>query len=288
MKDTFIPYQGNHHHPHILRCRSLLAALTVATLLEFTMLLGSLLWPILDTQLAAVLPSVITLLTNDTRRTNHLPGLEVNHTLTLAAQSKARDMALKGYFAHVSPNGAKPWFWLDQAGYQYQYAGENLAVNFTDSEELVKAWQNSPTHNMNLLGPRYSETGVGVAKGIYQGREAVFVVQFFATPIKVTKAVLGMEAGMETNDVGSPSVWMRITSSPRTYGTYSLLLFALLFMAVLVIGWGRHHHRAFAYGLIMITVLAGLIFVNKHLLFPELELPLDTQYGATAISALMR
>lgn len=161
----------------------LMMAAGLVIILELALLLGAFMWPRFGIQLAAVWPALVIGLTNKARLENQLPAVKTNDLLTLAAQTKAQDMALKGYFAHISPEGTKPWFWLDQAGYRYRYAGENLAVNFSDSERMVKAWRSSPAHNMNLLGPRYTEIGVGTATGLYQGKPALFVVQFFASPL---------------------------------------------------------------------------------------------------------
>lgn len=132
--------------------------------------------------LSAVLPAMVTLLTNNARSSESMAKLSTSEKLTSAAQAKAEDMALKGYFAHNSPDGKTPWFWLDQVGYKYEYAGENLAVNFEDSSEVVNAWLQSPMHRFNILRKQYQEIGVGTAVGLYEGKQATFVVQMFATP----------------------------------------------------------------------------------------------------------
>jgi hypothetical protein len=103
--------------------------------------------------------------------------------LNQAAQEKADDMAQNGYFAHTSPDGKTPWYWLDQVGYNYSYAGENLAVNFTDSQDVTAAWMNSPEHRANILKANYTEVGTGVAEGMYDGNETIFVAQDFGTPV---------------------------------------------------------------------------------------------------------
>ena len=41
---------------------------------------------------------------------------------------------------------------------------------------------NSPAHKANLLKGSFTKVGIGVAKGMYNGRETTFVVQFFANP----------------------------------------------------------------------------------------------------------
>lgn len=132
-------------------------------------------------RLAAVLPSVLVLMTNTERDEANLPQLQTSEKLQFAAQMKANDMAAKGYFAHTSPEGITPWFWLNAAGYSYEKAGENLAVNFADSNDVVRSWMDSPTHKANILSEKYREVGIATATGVYKGREAIFVVQFFGT-----------------------------------------------------------------------------------------------------------
>lgn len=130
----------------------------------------------------AVLPSVLINLSNINRAEAKLPKLFVSTKLQKAAQLKAEDMALKSYFSHNSPEGYAPWHWLDQVGYNYASAGENLAVNFNDSADVDLAWMNSPSHRDNILDKKYTQIGIATAKGIYHGQEVVFVVQFFGKP----------------------------------------------------------------------------------------------------------
>lgn len=131
---------------------------------------------------AAVISSVLIELTNADRTTGGLATLAVNPLLTEVAEAKARDMAENGYFAHTSPDGKTPWYWFSQKGYTFAYAGENLAVDFTESIDVQRAWMQSSTHRANIVGTQFSEIGIAVAEGTYQGRPATFVVQVFATP----------------------------------------------------------------------------------------------------------
>jgi hypothetical protein len=64
----------------------------------------------------------------------------------------------------------------------YAHAGENLAIHFTDSTEVVEAWMKSPTHRENIVNGKYTEIGVGTAKGTYEGYDTVYVVQLFGAP----------------------------------------------------------------------------------------------------------
>jgi hypothetical protein len=91
-------------------------------------------------------------------------------------------MATQSYYAHVSPDGKTPLDWLKAAGYNYLNAGENLVIDRDTSKEAVTAWMNSPEHRENILRPQFTEIGVGVAKGKYDGLDTIFVVQEFGTP----------------------------------------------------------------------------------------------------------
>ncbi len=138
---------------------------------------------LLDTpQVATVVTAVLTDLTNADRAELGLAPLTVSPVLTAAAQAKADDMVAKGYFSHTSPDGVDPWHWFETAGYQFRYAGENLAVDFSDSADVNAAWMASPSHRENILDPHYTEVGIALAQGMYQGRLTTFVVQEFGAP----------------------------------------------------------------------------------------------------------
>lgn len=159
---------------------SLMAVLVVLTF--FAANLQAMLWQSSDWLVSTVLPAVVIELTNDERADLDAPPLVRNETLNAAAQLKAQHMARNEYFSHYSPDGVSPWYWFDEAGYVYAHAGENLAIHFTDSSEVVEAWMNSPTHRENIVSSQYTEIGVGTAKGEFDGYDTVYVVQLFGTP----------------------------------------------------------------------------------------------------------
>lgn len=131
---------------------------------------------------SSVIPTALVNMTNDERGREALGDLTRNALLDAAAEKKAKDMATFGYFEHDSPTGITPWYWFGEVGYDYAYAGENLAVHFTDSEDVVRAWMKSPGHRANIMNGKYTEIGIGTAKGTYKGAPTVFVVQLFGTP----------------------------------------------------------------------------------------------------------
>lgn len=138
--------------------------------------------------LAAVIASSLASLANGDRAANAEGALVVSPTLTAVAQAKANDMAAKGYFAHTSPEGHDPWYWFAQEGYNYSYAGENLAIDFTDSVTVEDAWMASPEHRANLLNGRYTEVGIATAQGMYDGHETTFVAEEFGAPARAPMA----------------------------------------------------------------------------------------------------
>ncbi|KKT25112.1 MAG: hypothetical protein UW07_C0002G0001, partial [Candidatus Nomurabacteria bacterium GW2011_GWF2_43_8] len=111
-----------------------------------------------------------------------VPELSWSGTLEQAARLKAEDMIKNGYFAHTSPAGLTPWYWLTQTNYNFIYAGENLAIDFTESANVESAWLNSPKHKENVLNLRFTEIGIMALDGPYQGRNTTFVVEFFGKP----------------------------------------------------------------------------------------------------------
>ncbi len=186
-KKYFIPHEENDHAPHFLRTKSMVFVVGMIFAAEALFLLNK--FALSNTNLfALIFPDVLIAQTNQNRELNSLTDLSTSPVLQAAAELKAKDMATKGYFAHVSPEGITPWHWFDEAGYKYAYAGENLAINFSDSKDITDAWMNSPLHRANILNGHFTEIGIATAKGIYGGNETTFVVQMFGKPLAVAVA----------------------------------------------------------------------------------------------------
>lgn len=157
----------------------------------FLLLVAFSLWAVpVAVYASAITSQKVIELTNIDRQRAKLSLLETNDTLTRAAEMKAADMAAKGYFSHTSPEGTSPWHWFDQAGYAYRYAGENLAIRFTNAEEEQQAWMNSSSHRANILNAKYHEIGVAVQSEMQDGRPVLVVVQLFGTRQNVAASAL--------------------------------------------------------------------------------------------------
>jgi hypothetical protein len=196
-KDHFVPSERNVYRPHVLRKPWLIFFVAIVLTSEGVFLLDVIARQSAFDFVAAVLPGEVIALTNDQRTQNAVASVTENHLLDQAAQAKAEDMAAHGYFSHVGPDGKAPWEWVKEAGYVYQNAGENLAVHFVDSSDVVNAWMESPSHRANIVKPVYTEIGVGVAQGMYQGEPATYVVQYFGTPL-VAAAAEGVSETLAT------------------------------------------------------------------------------------------
>ncbi|MBI3619571.1 hypothetical protein HY214_00260 [Candidatus Roizmanbacteria bacterium] len=122
-------------------------------------------------------------LTNARRQEAALPPLILNDKLSQAAYLKAQDMFAKNYWAHFAPDGKSPWEFILTTGYQYEYAGENLAKNFLFSQGVVDAWMNSPTHRENMIRRDYTEVGFATVNGLLNGEQTTLVVQMFGKPL---------------------------------------------------------------------------------------------------------
>lgn len=183
-------------------------------------------------------PEVIRL-GNDARQKQGLAPLTENIVLDTSAQEKAQDMIAHDYFAHTSPQGKSPWYWIDKNKYDYHFAGENLAINFTDARDQQRAWMDSVTHRDNILSAKYAETGVAVAHGTINGHQTTVTVQLFASPIGYavgaeqvvapaqTQAAMPRIAGYASY---SGTAWEQ---SNMTFVKWMLAMAPLLAMAVL-------------------------------------------------------
>lgn len=312
LRKLFIPHISNNHRPHILRNESTRMIIVSILFVEaFVFLLPKIFImqniDLLNT--ASVLPSVLSDLTNKERENVGLKDLKTNELLSKAAMMKAKDMAEKSYFAHTSPEGLTPWYWIDKAGYKYQYAGENLAINFSDSNDVTEAWMKSPLHKANIVKDKYTEIGTGTAEGIYEGHSTVFVVQLYGRPSSfsgITKVlskkdinttlpkseigasvahvedqILGAESlhGVPTqndteNIVTNTKVdfFHRILSTPRSTTNTILVFFFILVSIALVLNIiikFEHHHPDLITNALACFVIIFAIYITNNFFYKD-------------------
>ncbi|MBP9867272.1 MAG: CAP domain-containing protein [Candidatus Pacebacteria bacterium] len=190
LKHMFIPHEHNEYKPHFFREVSVLILFAII-LFALGASFGSYFFIHRTVMGAEIAASVLIDLTNEDRIASNQPALLRNSKLDTAAQLKGEDMVSKQYFSHDSPEGVTPWFWFRKVGYNFLYAGENLAINFTDAKDVEEAWLNSPKHRANIMNVQFREIGMATVQGFYNNYPTIYIVQMFGTPAygKTTKEV---------------------------------------------------------------------------------------------------
>ncbi len=120
---------------------------------------------------------------HNSRRTSiGVSSLKLNPKLNTSAQNKADALMQSNCWDHYCPNGKSPWAFFDEVGYNYIFAGENLAQGFYNINDVMKAWLNSDTHRKNIDKKEYKEVGFGISYGDFQGNNHnIVVVAHFGT-----------------------------------------------------------------------------------------------------------
>ena len=102
--------------------------------------------------------------------------------LAAVARAHSRDMVARGYFGHIDPDGRSPGKRVKAAGLEWQAVGENIAME-PSVRTAESAFMNEPrdarNHRSNILSPRFTEVGVGIAAG--RGGQ-LFITQEFMNP----------------------------------------------------------------------------------------------------------
>lgn len=301
LRNHFIPHEGNDYKPHFVRERNLIGvALLVVAIFGLAISTKYLVTKNPDL-LSAVITGVLVDITNADRLEQNIEPLRVSPVLALAAQKKANDMVEKGYFAHTSPEGKSPWYWFRDSGYRFLYAGENLAVNFVDSEDVVRAWMNSTGHRANILNDRFTEIGIAIALGSYAGHESIYVVQLFGQPLGQSRTVgpvasedveviaqdkmfIAVEnidsvevAGAQSSNrevVSQSSAVDRIITSPKAILEYLYIAIgSIVLLALILFIWikPKHlHKKNVAYTLLLLFLIIVFFYISSAYLFPQI------------------
>jgi hypothetical protein len=147
----------------------------------FVLLSFFIIFPVNWAEASDITSQTVINIVNKERVGKGLDDLSESSLLDKAALDKVNDMIKNDYFAHTSPGGTSSWYWFEKNGYDYKYAGENLAINFDNAEGQHEAWMKSETHRRNILNPNYQEIGVAVAQGKIDGQYVTLTVQLFGT-----------------------------------------------------------------------------------------------------------
>jgi hypothetical protein len=204
LKKVLVPHEGNDFHPHATRHYTLLAYCLAFLLANY------LVFPLMgisnrSTLAANIDPDELISLTNKERKGAGLNTLRKNDKLTRAALAKGNDMLKKQYWSHFGPNGETPWQFITSAGYNYVYAGENLAKDFQTSLDTHLAWMNSKTHKENIVKPEFKDIGIAIVSGQFQGYSSTIVVQMFGSEETPVQQPVPTQAQNKPNNAVNPN-----------------------------------------------------------------------------------
>lgn len=206
LHNWFLPHKDTHQKAHLISWEGLFIYILLFIFLQVSFSIVSLSKPGVLGISGNIDQKKLIELTNIERQKNGLSPVSENEALDRAAALKAQNMFSENYWAHFAPSGKTPWDFILGSGYKFIYAGENLAKNFTSSDDVVKAWMASPTHRDNLLNSKYQDIGIAVAEGTLNGQKTILVVQEFGAvssgvAVKPTVEVQGKQVAVPERDL---------------------------------------------------------------------------------------
>lgn len=234
---VFFPHQHNNHKAKILHQTSLIVLLGILIMAQSVLTIVKDLKPGVLGYAAYINPQEVVDLTNKQRVSVGLPKLRLDPILTTAAQSKAADMISRGYWAHNTPDGKEPWYFISGAGYKYLHAGENLARDFSSASSAVDAWMKSDSHRANLLNGNYTDIGVAIVEGKVNGIDTTIVVQMFGKPLVSTPSVASSKTSAIREAFASQPISDKIVVSPLDLSRSISLAFLILIITTLAFDW---------------------------------------------------
>lgn len=271
-KLAVLPHSANDFRPHLIRWYGI-AAMLIVVVIAFAsthIQQGGVLGVRANITATGLLND-----TNAERVKAGAPNLRYDEQLSTAAFYKAQDMLEKQYWAHNSPDGTTPWHWFAKAGYNYSFAGENLAKNFTSTQSTIAAWMASTHHRDNIVNKNYTDVGFAVVDGTLDGKPTTLVVALYGAP---ATSVAGAAAATFSASSGTLNIISQIglslqSMSPAVLGSI-VLLFVGAMIALLAHGyrkrmplalrrsWKYHHGLYKAIGLsalaiVLVTLYSG-------------------------------
>jgi uncharacterized protein YkwD len=116
---------------------------------------------------------------NTYRRAHGRGALTLNLYLERSACAHSTDMARHRMLSHSASTGASWEQRIRYWRYRGTYIGENLVVGALTPRGVMRAWRASSVHRANLLGAHFRAIGIGIVRGSWGGRTAVYVTADF-------------------------------------------------------------------------------------------------------------
>lgn len=120
-------------------------------------------------------PNEVFKLVNKQRELEGQKALVANAKLAEVAMARAKDMAVRQYYAHKNPDGQYYYDLFPALDVRVDYSCENLDIVFVPSADMfIKEWVGSTKHHACLVNPDTTEAGFAVTKMMlleYGGKE---------------------------------------------------------------------------------------------------------------------
>lgn len=203
-KHLILPHPHTHKKAHLISWQAFVVYITLFALLQIGISIYSKINPGVLGVSSVISQQELIKFTNAEREKKGLPALVEDPRLNEAALKKGENMFEENYWAHYSPTGKDPWGFISKAGYNFSYAGENLARNFYSPKDVVDAWMASPSHRDNIINTRYKNIGIAVLEGNLNGQRTVLVVQELGAPVDYIADVPSFETQVTTVTSNTP------------------------------------------------------------------------------------
>src|SRR3989338_3214037 len=141
-------------------------------------------------------------LINNERASLGRPPLSLQNQLTNAATLNSQDMIDQDYFSHTSQDGRTFVQRIENAGYtNYMTLAENIGYHSgnPNASTVFAMWKNSSGHYSNMISNLFTEMGLGVAAGDYNGFQATM----YTLNLGKRSGVSCAEGNTETQQCGS-------------------------------------------------------------------------------------
>lgn len=269
LRHMLVPHRGNSFRPHATRHRSLsyylLAIMVIQLGFGVTLYSGP---EIKGIDVDKIADEII-ILSNEEREKLGASELYESEVLNNAANNKLNDMFSKNYWDHIGPNGETAWEFIAKEGYQYEVAGENLARGFSNPNDVMKAWMNSPTHKENIINTRFQEIGLAIGSGKIKGQTTTVIVQLFGRPKTAFASAQKEKTTLSTQTNIIPDFNISNISNPsRTpYFIVWIFIFALIVLdGVMIRKLGLHtskkHIMEFRVALLMSVLFLAMLSIG--------------------------
>ena len=116
-------------------------------------------------------------LLNEKREQRGLKQIKENKMLDYVAYLRAKTIFDTQEYTHeATRSGLTYSIVADKLGYFYRFIGENLAIGYTNEEQIITDWEKSKRHADIMFRNDYAEAGIYTLKGDFYGKSGNITV----------------------------------------------------------------------------------------------------------------